>query len=287
MPELPEVESLAAFLREHATGHAIARADAASFTVLKTFDPPLTALTSHVITGTGRHGKFLDLATDQGLHLIMHLARAGWLRWRDDLPSAPPKPGTSPLACRLRLDDGSGFDLTEQGTHKRLAVYLVRDPAEVPGVATLGLDPLAADFTADTLAGLLAGRRTQVKGVLRDQHIIAGIGNAYSDEVLHAAKMSPYKLAASLTPADVATLYDAIKSTLGEAMERSAGLAAADLKGEKKSGLRVHGRAGQECPVCGDTIREVSFADSALQYCPTCQTGGKPLADRRLSRLLK
>jgi formamidopyrimidine-DNA glycosylase len=287
MPELPEVESLAAFLREHATGHTVARADAASFSVLKTFDPPLTALTGHVITGVGRHGKFLDLATDQGLHLIMHLARAGWLRWRDDLPSAPPKPGKSPLAFRLRLDDGSGFDLTEQGTKKRLAVYLVRDPAEVPGVATLGPDPLAADFTADTLAGLLAGRRTQIKGVLRDQHIIAGIGNAYSDEVLHAAKMSPFKIASSLTPDDVAVLYDAIKTTLGEAVKRSAGLAAADLKGEKKSGLRVHARTGQECPVCGDTIREVSFADSSLQYCPTCQTGGKPLADRRLSRLLK
>ncbi|HEX5303982.1 MAG TPA: DNA-formamidopyrimidine glycosylase family protein [Streptosporangiaceae bacterium] len=287
MPELPEVESLAAFLREHATGHTVARADAASFSVLKTFDPPLTALTGHVITGVGRHGKFLDLATDQGLHLIMHLARAGWLRWRDDLPSAPPKPGKSPLAFRLRLDDGSGFDLTEQGTKKRLAVYLVRDPAEVPGVATLGPDPLAADFTVDTLAGLLAGRRTQIKGVLRDQHIIAGIGNAYSDEVLHAAKMSPFKMASSLTPDDVAVLYDAIKTMLGEAVKRSAGLAAADLKGEKKSGLRVHARTGQECPVCGDTIREVSFADSSLQYCPTCQTGGKPLADRRLSRLLK
>jgi len=287
MPELPEVESLAAFLREHATGHTVARADAASFSVLKTFDPPLTALTGHVITGVGRHGKFLDLATDQGLHLIMHLARAGWLRWRDDLPSTPPKPGKSPLAFRLRLDDGSGFDLTEQGTKKRLAVYLVRDPAEVPGVATLGPDPLAADFTVDTLAGLLAGRRTQIKGVLRDQHIIAGIGNAYSDEVLHAAKMSPFKMASSLTPDDVAVLYDAIKTTVGDAVKRSAGLAAADLKGEKKSGLRVHARTGQECPVCGDTIREVSFADSSLQYCPTCQTGGKPLADRRLSRLLK
>ena len=287
MPELPEVESLAAFLREHATGHTVARADAASFSVLKTFDPPLTALTGHVITGVGRHGKFLDLATDQGLHLIMHLARAGWLRWRDDLPSAPPKPGKSPLAFRLRLDDGSGFDLTEQGTKKRLAVYLVRDPAEVPGVATLGPDPLAADFTVDTLAGLLTGRRTQIKGVLRDQHIIAGIGNAYSDEVLHAAKMSPFKMASSLTPDDVAVLYDAIRTTVGDAVKRSAGLAAADLKGEKKSGLRVHARTGQECPVCGDTIREVSFADSSLQYCPTCQTGGKPLADRRLSRLLK
>jgi formamidopyrimidine-DNA glycosylase len=287
MPELPEVESLAAFLREHAVGHAVARADAASFSVLKTFDPPLTALSGQVITEVGRHGKFLDLSTDQGLHLITHLARAGWLRWRDDLPTAPPKPGKSPLAFRLRLDDGSGFDLTEQGTKKRLAVYLVRDPAEVPGVATLGPDPLAADFTLDTLSGLLAGRRTQIKGVLRDQSIIAGIGNAYSDEVLHVAKMSPFKIAASLTPEDVAVLFDAIKTTLGEAVERSAGLAAADLKGEKKSGLRVHGRAGQKCPACGDTIREVSFADSAMQYCPTCQTGGKPLADRRLSRLLK
>ena len=287
MPELPEVESLAAFLREHAVGHAVARADAASFSVLKTFDPPLTALAGQVITEVGRHGKFLDLSTDQGLHLITHLARAGWLRWRDDLPTAPPKPGKSPLAFRLRLDDGSGFDLTEQGTKKRLAVYLVHDPDEVPGVATLGPDPLAADFTLDTLSGLLAGRRTQIKGVLRDQSIIAGIGNAYSDEVLHVAKMSPFKIAASLTPEDVAVLFDAIKTTLGEAVERSAGLAAADLKGEKKSGLRVHGRAGQECPACGDTIREVSFADSALQYCPTCQTGGKPLAYRRLSRLLK
>ena len=287
MPELPEVESLAAFLRTHAVGHGVARADAASFSVLKTFDPPLTALTGQVIAEVGRHGKFLDLSTDQGLHLIMHLARAGWLRWREDLPTAPPKPGKSPLAFRLRLDDGSGFDLTEQGTKKRLAVYLVRDPAEVPGVATLGPDPLAADFTLDTLTGLLAGRRMQIKGVLRDQSIIAGIGNAYSDEVLHVAKMSPFKIAASLTPDDAAVLYDAIQTTLGEAVERSAGLAAADLKGEKKSGLRVHGRAGQECPVCGDTIKEVSFADSALQYCPTCQTGGKPLADRRLSRLLK
>jgi DNA-formamidopyrimidine glycosylase len=287
MPELPEVESLAAFLREHATGHAVARADAASFSVLKTFDPPLTALTGQVITGVGRHGKFLDLSTDQGLHLITHLARAGWLRWRDELPTAPPKPGKSPLAFRLRLDDGSGFDLTEQGTKKRLAVYLVRDPAEVPGVATLGPDPLAADFTLDTLAGLLSGRRTQIKGVLRDQGIIAGIGNAYSDEVLHVARMSPFKIASSMTPDDVATLYDAIKTTLADAVKRSAGLAAADLKGEKKSGLRVHGKAGQACPECGDTIREVSFADSALQYCPTCQTGGKPLADRRLSRLLK
>jgi len=287
MPELPEVEALAAFLRERAVGHAIARADAASFSVLKTFDPPLSALAGQAIQAVGRHGKFLDLSCGEDLHLIMHLARAGWLRWREEQPANPPKPGKSPLAFRLTLDDGSGFDLTEAGTRKRLAVYLVRDPADVPGVATLGPDPMAEDFTVDTLSGLLAGRRTQIKGVLRDQHIIAGIGNAYSDEVLHVAKMSPFKIAASMTPEEVKTLYDAIVDTLRDAVERSAGLAAADLKGEKKTGLRVHARTGQPCPVCGDTIREVSFADSAFQYCPTCQTGGKPLADRRLSRLLK
>ena len=286
------MEALAAFLRERASGHAIARAEAASFAVLKTFDPPLTALAGLVIGDVGRHGKFLDLAcgTDSqagALHLVIHLARAGWLRWRDELPAKPVRPGKSPLAFRLALDDGSGFDLTEAGTQKRLAVYLVRDPAEVPGIATLGPEPMAPDFTVDALARILAGRRTQIKGVLRDQHIIAGIGNAYSDEVLHAAKMSPFKLAASFTPEEVATLHAAIVTTLRDAVERSAGLAAADLKGEKKTGLRVHGKAGQPCSVCGDIIREVSFADSALQYCPTCQTGGKPLADRRLSRLLK
>jgi DNA-formamidopyrimidine glycosylase len=294
MPELPEVEALAVFLRERAGGRVIARAEAASFAALKTFSPPLSALSGRVIAEVGRRGKFLDLtcAAPDGqagasLHLVMHLARAGWLRWRDDIPDKPVRPGKSPLAFRLVLEDGSGFDLTEAGTQKRLAVYLVGDPGEVPGVATLGPEPLAADFTPEALAAILQGRRTQIKGVLRDQHIIAGIGNAYSDEVLHAAKMSPYKLASSFTADDVATLHAAIVATLRDAVERSAGLAAANLKGEKKTGLRVHGKTGQPCPVCGDTIREVSFADSSLQYCPTCQTGGKPLADRRLSRLLK
>jgi formamidopyrimidine-DNA glycosylase len=239
-----------------------------------------------------RHGKFLDLALapaggGDAVHLIVHLARAGWLRWREEIPPQPPRPGKGPLAFRVILDDESGFDLTEAGTQKRLAVYLARDPMDVPGVASLGPDPLDPAFTAESLGELLAGRRTQIKGVLRDQHIIAGIGNAYSDEVLHAAKMSPFKLAASLTPDEVAGLYTAMRSALKEAVARSAGLAAGELKAEKKAGLRVHGRAGQPCPVCGDTVREVSFADSALQYCPTCQTGGKPLADRRLSRLLK
>ena len=295
MPELPEVESLAVFLRERACGHVIDRADSAAISVLKTYRPDLSELHGRVIGEVSRHGKFLDLtavpaagAAPAGpLHLVIHLARAGWLRWREDLPGQPPRPGKGPLGFRLRFTDGTGFDLTEAGSKKRLAVYLVTDLAEVPGVAALGPDPLANSFTVAALAKMLAGRRTQIKGVLRDQKIIAGIGNAYSDEVLHAARMSPFRLADSLTDDEVASLHAAIVSTLREAVDRSAGLAAGDLKAEKKSGLRVHGRAGQPCPVCGDTVREVSFADSALQYCATCQTGGKPLADRRMSRLLR
>ena len=295
VPELPEVEALAADLRERAAGRVIDRADVAEISVLKTYDPALTALRGRVITGTNRYGKFLDLVTEPApaaapggpLHLIVHLARAGWLRWRDSLPDQPPRPGKGALAFRLRFTDGAGFDLTEAGTRKRLAVYLVTDPAAVPGIASLGPDPLDEAFTPDALAAILAGRRTQIKGVLRDQSVIAGIGNAYSDEVLHAAKMSPFRLAASLTPDEVKDLHAVIVSTLREAVGRSAGLAASDLKAEKKAGLRVHGRAGQPCPECGDTNREESFADSALQNCATCQTGGKPLADRRLSRLLK
>ena len=287
MPELPEVEALAGFLRERATGHAVARVDVLAISALKTYDPPITALGGLTVTGAARHGKFLDLDVD-GLHLVVHLARAGWLRWREQMPVRPARPGgRNPLALRVHLDDGSGFDLTEAGTKKGLAVHLVRDPSEVPGIASLGPDPLDEAFTPEALAAIVGGRRTRIKGLLRDQSVIAGIGNAYSDEVLHAARMSPYKIASSLTEEDVRVLHEAIVGTLRDAVERSRGLAAQDLKGEKRTGLRVHARTGEACPVCGDTIREVSFADSSLQYCPTCQTGGKPLADRRMSRLLK
>ncbi|MDX2561882.1 Fpg/Nei family DNA glycosylase [Streptomyces sp. TX20-6-3] len=290
MPELPEVEALRAFLDTHLVGKEIARVLPVAISVLKTYDPPLSAVEGAEVTAVGRHGKFLDLTTTGPageLHLLFHLARAGWLRWQDPLPSGPPKPGKGPLALRTALTGGDGFDLTEAGTTKRLAVYVVRDPQEVPGVARLGPDPLAEDFGPEEFAALLSGERRQIKGALRDQSLIAGIGNAYSDEILHAAKMSPFKPTQNLTPDETAALYTAMRTTLHEAVERSHGLAAGKLKAEKKTGLRVHGRTGEPCPVCGDTIREVSFSDSSLQYCPTCQTGGKPLADRRLSRLLK
>jgi formamidopyrimidine-DNA glycosylase len=284
VPELPEVEALAAFLRENAVGTVVTRVDLAAVQAIKTFDPPLSALAGLEVTGAGRHGKFLDLDVS-GLHLVVHLARAGWLHWRTGLPSAPPKPGRGPLALRVHLEDGEGFDLTEQGTRKSLAVYLVRTVSEVPGIARLGPDALTVD--REQFAAILQSRSGQLKGALTDQTLIAGIGNAYSDEILHTARLSPFKMADRLTDDELVRLFDAMRATLTDALDRQVGQKAATLKGEKRSGLQVHARTGLPCPVCGDTVREVSFADTSLQYCPTCQTGGKPLADRRLSKLLR
>jgi len=297
MPELPEIEALATFLRERAVGRTVLRADVAAINAVKTFDPPLRTLAGAFVVDAARHGKFLDLvlasqAAGEVLHLITHLSRAGWLQWRDSLSPAPPRPGgKGPIAFRLHLapefPDGpvSGFDLTEAGTQKRLAVYLVRDPLEVPGIARLGPDALSVSRAE--LATLLGAQRAQLKRAITDQTVLAGIGNAYSDEILHIAKLSPFKNAAKLSDDELGRLHAAIGSVLTDAVARSVGQRAATLKSEKRSGLRVHARTGLPCPVCGDTVREVSFADRNFQYCPTCQTDGRELADRRLSRLIK
>ena len=287
MPEMPEVQGLVEFLRGRLTGLEITKATVSAIAALKTYDPPITALVGTRVTAAERHGKFVDLTTDAGIHLVFHLAKAGWLRWYDALPSTIIRPGKTPIALRVGFADGAGFDLTEAGTKKSLAVYAVTDPNEVPGIARLGPDPLDDDFGRREFGALLTGRRTQIKGVLRDQSIIAGVGNAYSDEILHAAKMSPYALAATLTDDEVDRLFVAMTTTLAEAIDAARGKPPAELKDAKRRGMRVHGRRGQQCPVCGDEVRSVFFADNSLEYCPTCQTGGKLLADRRLSRLLK
>ena len=286
MPELPEVQALVDFLGDRAVGRVVTDVELGSIAVLKTFDPPPDALVGSPVDAVARHGKFVDLDVD-GTHLVFHLARAGWLRWYEAVPATRVRPGKSPIALRVRLDDDSGFDLTEAGTKKGLAAYVVRDPSEVKGIAALGPDPLAEAFSLQDFAAILDGRRTQIKGLLRDQSVLAGVGNAYSDEVLHAARLSPFALAASLTDEQVAGLYEALRTTLTAAVLAAEGKPAAELKDAKRAGMNVHGRTGQACPVCGDTVAEVSFADSSLQYCPTCQTGGKPLADRRMSRLLR
>jgi formamidopyrimidine-DNA glycosylase len=286
VPELPEVTALAAYLRERAVGRHVDRAEVAALSALKTYDPPISAVAGLPVSDATRHGKFLDIVLGTDLHLVVHLARAGWLHYRESFNSGTPlKPGKGPIALRVRLDDGSGFDLTEAGTKKSLAAYLVRDVRLVPGIAKLGPDALAAD--PDTFAARLRSRRGQVKGVLTDQSVLSGVGNAYSDEILHRAKLSPFAITDKLSDEAMARLYAATREVLTDAVQRSVGQKAATLKSEKRSGLAVHARTGLPCPVCGDTVREVSFADSSLQYCPTCQTNGKPLADRRLSKLVR
>ncbi|QEO10324.1 Fpg/Nei family DNA glycosylase [Protaetiibacter larvae] len=287
MPELPEVTALAADLDARLRGREIARMQLLAFPALKSYDPPLEALGGQRVVSVTRRGKFLDLATDGGLHLVMHLARAGWIRWRAEAPKSSGRPGSGPLAARLELDDGSGFDVTEAGTRKSLAIHVVRDPGEVPGIQRLGPDPLDDAFTLDAFRRILAARgRAQLKGVLCDQSVIAGIGNAYSDEILHLAKMSPFTPAA-MSEERSAVLYAALRTTLADAVARAERVPASELKAEKKSTLRVHGRFGEPCPVCGDRIQQVIYADRTFQYCPGCQTGGKKLSDRVLDRLLK
>ncbi|MCZ2402577.1 Fpg/Nei family DNA glycosylase [Paenarthrobacter sp. Z7-10] len=308
MPELPEVAGLGSFLAEELQGAVLEKIQITSFSVLKTADPPYAALEGRTLSAARRHGKFLDLelTAEAGgvpvqngaaggtgpppLHLIFHLAKAGWVRYSTSPSTAVLKAGSGLIAARLRFTQqgqARGLDLTEAGTRKSLALYVVRQPSDVPGIASLGPDPLAADFGYPELARLLATGSGQIKGLLRNQSVLAGIGNAYSDEILHAARISPFAIAKSLDVRHVQDLYQAIESVLGEAVSSAVGKAASELKDAKRSSMRVHGRAGQACPVCGDTVREVSFADRALQYCPHCQTEGKILADRRTSKFLK
>ncbi|QBS41498.1 Fpg/Nei family DNA glycosylase [Nocardia sp. CS682] len=289
MPELPEVEALAQFLREHAVGAVVGRVDVAALSAVKTFDPPVTALSGRDVTGAGRWGKFLGMDCD-GLWLITHLSRGGWLRWIDEPSQTPPKPGgKSPLALRVHFFTPEGatpaIDLTEAGTKKRLAVYIVDNPKLVPGIARLGPDAL--EVTEEQFTEILRGTSQRIKTAIVDQTLLAGVGNAYSDEILHTARISPFANTKTLAADKVGELYAAMRAVLTDAVQRSVGQDAARLKGEKRSGMQVHARTGQPCPVCGDTVREVSYAERSFQYCPTCQTGGKILADRRMSRLLK
>ena len=192
------------------------------------------------------------------------------------------------MAARVHLDDGSGLDITEAGTKKRLALYVVRDPLDVPGIASLGPDPLDDAFTIDVLAGSCrtpAARRSRACCGTRAPSPASATPTPTSCCTPRGCRRSSRpSVDRRRRPADPVRRDPHRPRRRGRPVARAA---AADLKGEKKSHLAVHGRTGLPCPVCGDTVREVSFADSSLQYCPTCQTGGKPLADRRMSRLLK
>jgi formamidopyrimidine-DNA glycosylase len=286
MPELPEVEALTIELSRRMAGLRIDRCQLNSFSALKTVQPALDEVVGQRVAGVERRGKFVCFHGGD-LWLVCHLARGGWVRWHDVVAATALRPGRSPIALRVGLEDGSGFDITEMGTEKRLALWVVHAPEEVGPLAELGVDPLSTNFTVERFGAILRGTSATLKTALTSQSLIAGVGNAYSDEALHRARLSPYKKTAALDDAEVAGLHTALVAVLTEAVDRSSTLGLTELKGDKKQAMQVHGRTGEPCPVCGDTIRQVSFATKSLQYCPTCQTGGKPLADRRLSRLLK
>jgi len=285
MPELPEVEALCRSFDTRLQGRVVSRVTVRSVAVLKTFDPPATALEGLAFDACVRRGKFLDFSIPP-LHLVVHLARGGWIRLRDKPTNARPSL-RGPLAVIVTLEDAGSLEVTEHGTDKRLAVSVVRDPRDVHGIARLGIDALDPELSPATLGAILREQRGTLKSVLADQAVIAGIGNAYSDEILHAAQLSPFRHAGALDGEELERLAAAIRDVLTAAVALAVDSDPASLKDGKRQSMRVHGRTGLPCPVCGETVREVSLASRSFQYCPACQTGGRVFADRRLSRLLR
>lgn len=280
MPESPEVDALAGFLRETAVGRVIRDTELEEFRALKTRDRPLSELHGRAVSGVRRFGKHLALDTEGsgggGPSLLIGFGRAGWTRWSEgDEPEPDDAP---PTIVRVRFTDGAQLALTDAGEWLSLNVSVTDDPASEPSVAKLGPDPLSTEFTPGAFDRIAGRRRKQLKALLQEQESLAGIGNAYSDEILHAAKLSPVAHAASLTDDERARLYAAIRDVLGGAFEARRGVPIDRQKAEKVASMRVHGRTGEACPVCGGEVRDVPGSKGGAQYCATCQTGGEPLA---------
>ncbi|MDY0911116.1 DNA-formamidopyrimidine glycosylase family protein [Microbacterium sp. CFBP9034] len=277
MPESPEVQALAEFLGEHAAGHAIREVDVLEFRSVKTRAAPPATLVGHAVTGADRHGKHVALAIDDGTRLVVSLGRYGWVRWRDaEAPLALPD-DAPPALANFGLDGGDAFEVTDAGTWVSLGLFVVADVADVPAIAKLGPDPADPAFSPQNFEAVLGGRRKQIKAILQEQESIAGIGNAYSDEILHLARVSPVAHAAALDDDTRARLYDATVRTVRDTIDAQRGIPIHLLKAAKVAAMRVHGRGGEACPVCGDTIRDFAFASTTAQYCPTCQTAGAEL----------
>jgi formamidopyrimidine-DNA glycosylase len=276
MPESPEVQALAEALDERFTGREIRDVDVIEFRTTKTRTRPPTALVGERVTGATRHGKHLDLAVGASQHLVVSLGRHGWARVREVDGAALPE-DAPPALVALTFDDGGVLEFTDAGGWVSIGLSVVDDPAEVPAVAKLGPDPADPDFSRADFDRAVVGRRKQVKAVLQEQESLAGIGNAYSDEILHTAKISPVVHAAALTEAERDRLFEATTGVIADAIAARRGIPIDQLKAAKVAAMRVHGRAGEPCPVCGDTIRDFSFASTIAQYCPTDQTHGELL----------
>ncbi|WP_353828109.1 DNA-formamidopyrimidine glycosylase family protein [Agromyces sp. SYSU T0242] len=298
MPESPEVQALVEDLDARLTGRAIAEVDVLEFRVTKTRTRPLSTLVGERVTGVARHGKLVDVEFDGSEHLVVSLGRHGWARWRDAEASGGDADGATrattaeaeaeagaeaeaepppPALAVLEFDAGPALELTDAGGWVSLACWVVDEADEVPAIAKLASDPADPGFARADFEGVVRGRRKQVKAILQDQESFAGIGNAYSDEILHAAKVSPVVHGAGLGDDDLERLYEATLGVIRDAIDARRGIPIDELKAAKVAAMRVHGRAGEACPRCGDTVLDFSFASTTAQYCPTCQTGGEVL----------
>lgn len=285
MPESPEVQALADDLDVRLAGREFRGVDVLEFRVTKTRARPLESLIGSRVSGVTRRGKLLDVSLDGAGHLVVSLGRHGWARYGGDAASVTDAASGSdeaaeaapPALVSLEFDDGPTLELTDAGEWVSLGGWVVDDPFEVPAVVKLGPDPADPEFSRADFDGAVVGRRKQLKAVLQEQESIAGIGNAYSDEILHRAKLSPVVHAAALTEAELDRLFEATVGVIVDAVEARRGVPIDELKAAKVAAMRVHGRTGETCPVCGDTIRDFTFASTTAQYCPTCQTGGEVL----------
>jgi formamidopyrimidine-DNA glycosylase len=275
MPELPEMEALRRLLDEPVSAFPIARAGPAHVATLKTFDPPLHVLEGRRFAGAERRAKRLFFPTEDGeLVLVVHLMTSGRLRWLKPGEAGPKKP-----AFRLAFEGGAQLVMTEAGSKKRAGVWLLRPEEAEEDVAHLG--PEALGLGAERLGEILRRESRRLHPLLRDQRAIAGIGRAWSNEILHHARLSPFALSSELTDEEVERLAEAIDAELSrglELRERGAGNAAT---------YRVHDKLGDPCYVCGTPLARVEFEEHTIYYCPSCQTGGRILKDRRMSRLLR
>lgn len=283
MPELPDITVYTERISAAAAGHVLRQVRIANPFVLRTAVPPIAALAGRRLEGVRRLGKRIVLDFEGGLHLVLHLMRAGRLRW---LSPGAKLPGKMALAA-LDFDAGS-LVFTEAGTQRRASMHLVEGDAALAAFDAGGLEVLDADLAQ--FAARLRSENHTLKRSLTAPHLLSGIGGAYSDEILHRARLSPTSRSKDLTDPEIERLYHAARDVLGEWTARLRAEAGEDFP-EKvtafRDGMAVHGRFGQPCPVCGTPIQRIVYADTETNYCPRCQTEGKVLADRALSRLLK
>ncbi len=283
MPELPELEVLRNNLGPKIIGKPIVGVQVRSPAVLKTHSPDIGELINKRIVGIERRGKHLVFVTDSFLFIVVHLMRSGRLEF-----CSTEKAVSRSISLRIKFNTGQDLRFVEPVTKKMMAIYVVPDLSVIPRLNRTGIEPLSADFTPERLSGLVHTNKIQLKKFLTDQRLIAGIGNAYADEILYYAKLSPLKITTKLTGNEVRVLASAIPAVLRSAIEKIKERVGGGLfQKEHREFLVVHGRAGQPCPVCGTTIREIRYRDHSTFYCPGCQTGGRILADRRFSKFLK